>query len=356
MGSQFLDQTRAVREGEELDLARLQPFLRDKFPDETGPLVVEQFPAGHSNLTYLVRLGDREMVLRRPPFGSKVKTAHDMGREYRVLSKLHAAFGPAPEPLFHCDDLDVLGAPFYAMERIEGVILRKDLPAELEISPDLARRMGLAFIENLAELHSIDFREIGLGELGRPEGYVERQVSGWIKRYYGSQTDDIPEVETLARWLTDHMPKESGAALIHNDYKFDNVVLDPNDLTRIIGVLDWEMSTLGDPLMDLGTTISYWINADDPDDLQLIRWGPTTIPGALTRQELTDHYAACTGRDTSNIAYYFVYALFKTAVIAQQIYYRYKQGLTKDERFAFFIEATKIMMRAAERSTKSGEI
>ncbi len=352
----FLDATRPVRKGEELDLEKLEPYLRARFPEAEGPLVVEQFPSGHSNLTYLVRLGDRQMVLRRPPFGSKVKSAHDMGREYRVLSKLHAAYPPAPEPLFHCDDLSVIGAPFYAMHRIQGVILRKDPPPGLEISPETARQMGLAFIENLATLHGLDYEAIGLGDLGRPKGYVERQVNGWIKRYHGSQTDDIPEVDSVARWLVQHMPPESGAALIHNDYKFDNVVLDPDDLTHIIGVLDWEMSTIGDPLMDLGTTIGYWINTDDPDDLQLIRWGPTTLPGALTREELVAHYGRVSGRDISDITYYYVYALFKTAVIAQQIYYRYKQGLTQDERFAFFIEATKIMMRAAHRSTQSGNI
>jgi len=354
--SDFLDKTRPIRQGEQLDVARLEPFLRQRFPDVDGPLVVEQFPSGHSNLTYLVRLGNLEIVLRRPPFGSKVKSAHDMGREYRVLSKLHAAYPPAPEPLFHCDDLAVLGAPFYGMRRIAGVILRKDLPPGMEISPDLARRMGMALIDNLATLHGLDPQAVGLGDFGRPVGYVERQVSGWIKRYHGSQTDDIPAVDMVARWLTDHMPTESGDVLVHNDYKFDNVVLDADDLAHIVGVLDWEMSTVGDPLMDLGTAISYWINADDPDDLQLIRWGPTTLAGSPTRRELIARYAEVTGRDTSNIAYYFTFAMFKTAVIAQQIYYRYQQGLTKDERFAFFIEATKILVRAAARATQSGEI
>jgi aminoglycoside phosphotransferase (APT) family kinase protein len=356
VAGQFLDTTRPVRQGEELDEQKLEPWLRERFPDAGGPLVIEQFPSGHSNLTYFVRLGDLELVLRRPPFGSQVKTAHDMGREYRVLSRLHAAYAPAPAPLAQCDDVSILGAPFYVMKRIQGVILRRDPPAGLEIGADMARRLSESFIDNLAALHAIDYAAIGLGDLGKPQGYVERQVTGWIKRYYGSQTDELPEVEPLSRWLTAHMPPESGAALIHNDYKYDNVVLDPGDITRVLGVLDWEMSTLGDPLMDLGTAISYWIDPDDPDDLQLIRWGPTTLPGSYTRNELVQRYAQVSGRDVRDMVFYLAYAYFKTAVIAQQIYYRYDQGLTQDARFAFFIEATKILLRAATRTIETGKL
>ncbi len=354
--SEFLDSTRPVRSGEELDAAKLEAYLREHIPSAEGPVVVEQFPAGHSNLTYSVHIGDEEFVLRRPPFGTEVKTAHDMGREYRVLSKLCKVYPPAPEPLAYCEDTGVLGAPFYVMRRIRGIILRRDLPEGLQIDADLAARMGMAFIDNLATLHGLDYEAIGLGELGRPKGYVERQVTGWIKRYYGSQTDEIPEIEPVSKWLTDNMPAESGAALIHNDYKYDNVVLDPDDLTRVVGVLDWEMSTLGDPLMDLGTAISYWIDADDPDEMQLIRWGPTTIPGAPTRQDLVARYTEQTGRDTSQMVFYQAFALFKTAVVAQQIYYRYHHGHTTDERFAFFIEATKILARAAQRTIATQRI
>ncbi len=352
----FLDRTRPIRAGEELRLDRLEDYLQAHLSGSTGPLTVEQFPSGHSNLTYLVRWGDQQYVLRRPPFGSQVKSAHDMGREFRVLSKLHAAYPPAPRPILDCDDLEVLGAPFYLMQRVKGVILRRDLPEGLVFPPETARRLGESFIENLAALHAIDYEAIGLSDLGKPVGYVRRQVEGWIKRYAGSQTDQIPEVDSVAAWLTERMPEESGASLIHNDYKYDNVVLDPGDLTRIIGVLDWEMSTIGDPLMDLGTTISYWIDPGDSPEMHLIRWAPTTEPGNLTRPELVAHYARQTGRDVSNIVYYYVFALFKTAVIAQQIYYRYHQGLTQDARFAFFIEATKIMMRAALQSARSGRI
>jgi len=356
MQSEFLDRTRDVRSGEELDAEKLQAYLREQLPKVEGPLSIEQFPAGHSNLTYCIRIGDEQFVLRRPPFGSKVKSAHDMGREYRVLSKLHKVYGPAPEPLVYCDDGDVIGAPFYLMRRVEGIILRKALPRGMEIAPELARAMSESFIDNLAALHALDHNEIGLADLGKPQGYVQRQVAGWTKRYEGSRTDDIAEVEPVAKWLSENMPPEGAASLIHNDYKFDNVVLAADDLTNIVGVLDWEMSTLGDSLMDLGTAISYWIDPDDPDDLQLIRWGPTTLPGCLSRRQLVDRYAQQTGRDTSNIVFYLAFAFFKTAVIAQQIYYRYHQGLTKDERFAFFIEATRIMMRSALRTIETGKV
>lgn len=356
MPSEFLDKTRDVRSGEELDADKLAAYLREQLPQFDGPLTIEQFPAGHSNLTYCVRIGEHPFVLRRPPFGSKVKSAHDMGREYRVLSKLHAAYGPAPEPLVYCEDDAVIGAPFYLMRRIEGVILRKDLPSGMEISPELARAMSESFIDNLAALHALNYEEIGLADLGKPEGYVERQVSGWTKRYYGSQTDEIAEVEPVAKWLSENMPTDGAASLIHNDYKYDNVVLAADDLTKIVGVLDWEMATLGDSLMDLGTAISYWIDPDDPDDLQLIRWGPTTLPGCMNRQQLVDYYAQQTGRDTSQMVFYLAFAFFKTAVIAQQIYYRYHQGLTQDERFAFFIEATRILTRAALRTIETGKV
>jgi len=356
MFEQYLDGTKAIRAGEELDLARLEPFLREHLPQADGPLSIEQFPSGHSNLTYLVRLGTHEYVLRRPPFGSKVKTAHDMGREFRVLKHLHKHYAPAPEPLCHTDDLDIIGAPFYVMRRIPGIILRRDPPPGMDITPGIATRLGESFIDNLADLHAVDYAAIGLADLGKPEGYMERQVRGWIKRYGGSQTDEIPEVDRVAAWLTEHLPADGGAALIHNDYKLDNVLLDASDITKIAGVLDWEMSTIGEPLSDLATTVSYWIEENDAPELQLIRWGPTTVPGSLTRQQLVDRYAERTGRDTSNIVYYFVFALFKTAVIAQQIYYRYHQGLTKDARFAFFIEATKILVRAADAAKDRGTL
>src|ERR1700758_1284588 len=291
------DQAGAVRAGEELDLTRLQPFLQQQYGYD-GPVSIEQFPSGHSNLTYLIRLGPREVVLRRPPFGSKVRSAHDMSREFRVLSKLHQAYPVAPTALLYCDDQAILGVPFYLMEPIRGVILRRDLPPDVSLPPETAQRLSEAFLDNLARLHNLDFAAIGLGDLGKPQGYLERQVKGWIERYHNSTTDDYPEVELVSDWLTRPMPARTATTLIHNDYKYDNVVLDPDDLTRIVGVLDWEMSTLGDPLTDLGTALAYWTDPSDPEDFREIRSVPTILPGTLTRAQLVERYAAVTGRHT----------------------------------------------------------
>ncbi|HET9839546.1 MAG TPA: phosphotransferase family protein [Candidatus Angelobacter sp.] len=349
------DSSRPVRAGEELDLARLEPYLREHLPehltDRGGELVVKQFPSGHSNLTYSVSLGETEMVLRRPPFGSKVKSAHDMGREYHVLSKLHGSY-PTPKPLLHCTDESVIGAPFYVMERVKGVIIRRNLPAGLELAPGTAQKLSESFIDNLAALHGLDYAALGLGELGKPQGYLERQVRGWIERYYGSKTHELPEVEPLAAWLREHMPAQSAGTLVHNDYKFDNMVLDPTDITQVKAVLDWEMCTLGDPLTDLGTSLAYWIDPGDPPEMQMVRWGPTIVPGMLSRAELATRYAERTGRDLSKIVFYYVFAMFKVGVIIQQIYYRYFHGLTKDERFASLGEVARTLMGVGLAATK----
>jgi aminoglycoside phosphotransferase (APT) family kinase protein len=352
----LLDHPTKVRPGEELDLSKLEPFLRSHFPTESGPLSLQQFPSGHSNLTYLLQFGSKELVLRRPPFGSKVKTAHDMGREFRVLSRLHSVYAPAPAVLFYCDDESFLGAPFYLMERVHGVILRRDPPSGLDFPSEKARRLSECFVENLALLHSLDYAAVGLADLGKPQGYLERQVRGWIERYHGSKTHDHPEVEKISEWMQQHIPATGGASLIHNDYKYDNAVLDPGDITKIIGVLDWEMCTIGDPLADLGTTLAYWIDAADPEELQEQRSGPTTHPGSFTRGELVDYYARITGRDVSQMSFFLTLARFKLAVIVQQIYYRYHLGLTRDERFASMPQRINILLRASLQSAQTGRI
>jgi aminoglycoside phosphotransferase (APT) family kinase protein len=349
------DHAVAVRAGEELDLARLGAYLSRHF-DGSGPVTVEQFPSGHSNLTYRVTWGGRELVLRRPPFGSQVKSAHDMGREYRVLSKLHEAYNVAPKVIVYCDDLSVLDAPFYLMEPIRGIILRRELPSGLLLSPAVARRLSETFLDNLVRLHSLDYDKIGLGDLGKPQGYLERQVKGWIKRYHNSATHDLPETGRISAWLTQHIPASSDATLIHNDYKYDNVVLDSNDITKIVGVLDWEMCTLGDPLSDLGTTLAYWTDASDPDELQEICAAPTTISGTLTRAQLAQRYALATGRSIRDMVFYLTFARFKVGVIVQQIYYRYAQGLTHDERFATMPHRIAVLMRASLQSAEIGTI
>lgn len=353
---ELLDTPAQVRPGEDLDLTRLEPFLRSHFSGEREGITVRQFPSGHSNLTYSVVLGEREMVLRRPPFGTKVKSAHDMGREFRVLSKLHSAYAPAPKVLLYCDDETIIGAPFYLMERLHGIILRRDPPPGLEFSQETARRLSESFVANLARLHSLDYTAVGLNEIGKPDGYLQRQVSGWIERYAGSKTHDFPEVEQVAMWMREHMPQPGPATLIHNDYKYDNTLLHPDDLTQIIGVLDWEMSTIGDPLTDLGTTLAYWVDADDPEDLQQLRWGPTTRPGSLTRAGLVECYARKTGRDVSRMPFYLTFARFKVAVIVQQIYYRYHHGLTRDPRFAQMPGVVKTLLRAALHASQSDSL
>lgn len=352
----WTDQPTVVRNGEDLDASTLEAYLGTHMPDLDGPISVAQFPAGHSNLTYLVRAGEREFVLRRPPFGAKIRTAHDMEREYNILSRLVRVYPKVPRPILLCTDESVLGAPFYIMERLNGVILRASVPDGLELPPALMRALSKRLVDNLAEIHAVDYEAAGLADLGRPAGYVRRQIEGWTRRYQNARTDDIPDVDRVAAWLADHMPAEAGTALIHNDYKYDNLVLDPDDLSQIIGVLDWEMATIGDPLMDLGTTLGYWVEADDPAEMRLLAFVPTTLPGNLTRRELAQRYAERSGRDLSDILFYYVYALFKISVIAQQIYARYRAGLTQDERFAAFIFAVRMLSEAAVLALEKGRI
>lgn len=351
----FLDKSSASRAGEELDLAKLEAYLKANLPDLDGGLTVEQFPSGYSNLTYLLRVGERDLVLRRPPFGSKVKSAHDMGREYRVLKALHPVYAPAPRPLLICDDLEVMGAQFYVMERIKGVILRGKKPKEWSATPELTRQICESLVDNLAALHALDYEAAGLGEMRKDGSYVERQVKGWVQRYFGSKTDEIPAIEETAQWLEANYPADSGSVLVHNDYKFDNVMLDGDDLTKIVGVLDWEMCTIGDPLMDLGTALGYWMEANDPS-MGVVQCFLTTEPGALTRREFADRYAEKTGRDISNIHFYYIFALLKLAVIVQQIYYRYKQGLTKDDRFAPLIFMVGALGQKATEVIEAGRL
>jgi aminoglycoside phosphotransferase (APT) family kinase protein len=354
--TRFLDATSPVRGGEELDADRLKAYLAAELGHAVESVVIEQFPQGFSNLTYLVRCGRDEYVLRRPPFGNQVKSAHDMGREYGVLSKLSRVYELAPKPVLYCTDETVLGASFYLMERRRGIILRRKLPPVFLPSPETFRKLGLAFIDNLARLHAIDFQSAGLGELGKPEGYVERQVNGWIQRYEKAKTDSWPAMEDVARWLGTNRPAESGAALIHNDYKFDNVVLDEKDLTRLVAVLDWEMCTLGDPLMDLGCTLAYWIQADDHESLKSFVPGPTYLPGNLTRNELIERYATTSGRNIQHVLFYYCYGLYKLAVIVQQIYARYARGFTQDARFADMNRQVESLGRAAARAIEIGRV
>ena len=344
------DQADAPRESERLDNDRLTAWLTEHLPGGlAGPLEVRQFRKGHSNLTYLLSDGQQEWVLRRPPFGSTVKSAHDMGRENRILRGLHRAYGPAPRALAFCDDEAVLGCEFYVMQRVEGVILRRTLPAGAVLDSDTMAGLSESFVANLVAIHGVDLEQAGLADFGRPAGYTERQVSGWTKRYHGSQTDDIDGVEEVTGWLAASIPDDDEGCLIHNDYKFDNLVLAPDDLTRIIGVLDWEMATVGHPLMDLGTALALWVEGGDRAELRVMQFGPTHLPGAMTRTQLTARYAELSGRDVGRIAFYHAFGLFKMAVVAQQIYYRFATGKTDDPRFAMMLEGAKVLVAEARK-------
>ncbi|WAH56773.1 phosphotransferase family protein [Pseudomonas silvicola] len=338
------DQSTAVRSGEELDAARIDPYLKAHIPGLTGTPTISQFPGGASNLTYLVTYPEQEFVLRRPPFGHKAKSAHDMGREYRILNQLNAGFPYCPKAYAHCTDESVIGAEFYVMERVKGIILRSDIPAELGLDPQKTRALCHNFIDKFADLHRVDYAACGLADLGKPEGYVARQISGWSDRYDKARTPDAPAWDSVKAWLADKQPADHPKpAIVHNDYRFDNVILDAQDPMQIIGVLDWELTTLGDPLMDLGNTLAYWIQADDPAPVQLMRRQPSHAPGMLTRREFVDYYAERAGIQVDNFDFYYTYGLFRLAGIVQQIYYRFFHGQTQDKRFAQFIHMNKLL-------------
>lgn len=332
------EESKPIRAGEELNEQNLSQFLLANLPVESNAIEIRQFPAGSSNLTYSITFGEQEFVLRRPPFGNTVKTAHDMKREFLVLSALSKVYSPAPRALLFCDDENVIGADFYLMERKRGVILRGlQVPDNLTNSVELQRRVGNGFIDNLAVLHNLDYDEAGLKDLGKPEGYARRQTSGWTDRYFKAKTDEHAALEQAIAWLDGHIPDDlPKPALVHNDYKFDNVMLDENDLTRVVGVLDWEMTTIGDPLMDLGTTLGYWMDKNSPKFLRTMPFNPGVLMENITRRELAERYAEKTGNNLDNLLFYYVFGTFKIAVIAQQIYFRFVRGATRDKRFANF--------------------
>jgi len=345
-----IDQTKPVREGEELDISRLVPYLRETISDLAGEPEVSQFPSGHSNLTYMLRFGDRGLVLRRPPFGRKPKSGHDMRREYTVLRALYGVFPYCPEALALCDDESILGCPFFVMERLEGIIIRRDIPAELAFTPADVGALFERLVDVLGELHAVDHRAIGLDGFGKPEGYIERQIRGWSERYRRARTPDVPDCEPVMAWLDENAPPESQrASVIHNDFRLDNMVLATDDPLRIVGVLDWEMATIGDPLMDLGATLAYWVERDDPPESHLLRMMPTHVDGAPTRRDLVQMYAERSGLEVGSFDFYYCYGLFRLAVIAQQIYFRSYHGETQDPRFSVFNHAVVALESSARR-------
>ena len=345
-----------VRESENFDAACLVPFLLAAIPGlADGPVELRQFQAGASNLTYLLKIGARELILRRPPAGTKPKSGHDMAREFQVLTRLHRHF-PCPRPLAFCADPSLIGSEFFVMEKIEGVILRRDLPAGLAYAPPEARALCESLIDTQIRLHTLDYAALGLGDFGKPAGYVERQVTGWSERFRKTRTDDVPDYEAIMAWLRDRMPADAPRpGIIHNDFRFDNVVLSPTDNRTIVGVLDWEMCTLGDPLMDLGGSLAYWVEAADPAPMQALRMQPSHLPCMMTRREIVDHYAARTGRTIPDFTFYYVFGLFRLAVIAQQIYFRWKLGQSKNPRFESFGMFVSVLSDTAARAMKGAK-
>ncbi len=330
-----MDDTIAIRAGEALDETQLEPYLRERLPNVRGPFSVRQFGGGMANLTYAITFGDEEFVLRRPPYGPLPKGGHDMAREYRVLSKLYAAFPLAPRALLFCTDRAIVGADFVVMERRRGIVIRKTLPAQIAADPIACRKLGENFIDMLADFHNVDYEATGLGDLGKPAGYLERQLDGWVERWGAAETPGMPDASALIAKLVERRPESGPPALVHNDFKFDNAIVDANDPTRFVAVLDWDMCTIGDPLADLGNVLALWTEASDPPTLNLSAM-PTSAPGFATRDELVERYAAATGRDCSRARWYLAFNLFRYAGIAQQIYARFVRGQTQDERFRGF--------------------
>jgi aminoglycoside phosphotransferase (APT) family kinase protein len=352
-----MPETIRIREGEGFDLAAVERYLRDHIENlPEGELEVRQFPSGASNLTYLLKIGDWEGVLRRPPLGPVPPKAHDMGRESHVLARLHEAYPLAPKPYFFCGDEWVIGAPFYVMERRAGVVVDDSLPEGVEPNPQLCRGISRMVADTLAELHAVDPDEAGLGDLGRPEGFLERQVRGWIGRYEGARTDALEEVGPLTRWLAGNIPESPEPAIIHNDYKLNNLILNPDDLTDVRAVLDWEMATVGDPLFDLAVSISYWTEPTDPEELKDVMPTVTSTPGFMSREEFMERYAKKSGRDLSDMHWYMVFGYFKLAVILQQIYARWRKGQTRDARFSDFDERVRTLILHAKTLADRGDL
>jgi aminoglycoside phosphotransferase (APT) family kinase protein len=324
-----------IRQGEELDAATIEKYLRSHLSNLPADiLTIEQFSFGRSNLTYQLKMGEWEAVLRRPPLGPVAPRAHDMEREYKILKEISPHFGPAPKPYLFADER-VISTPFFVMERKHGIVLDTDFPEGIIPTNEVCRNLSETMVDHLVELHSIDYTKTRLTEMTKPEGFMERQVIGWIRRYERAETDIVEGVERLKQWMLSNVSESDTPTIIHYDYKLNNSMFN-EEMTKMAGLFDWEMTTVGDPLADLGVAMSYWI---EPDDSELLKKGMGKTPitatsGFMTRDEFMQRYAVKSGRDLANMNFYQTFAYFKLAVICQQIYYRWKKGQTKDDRFA----------------------
>jgi len=345
-----------VRIGEEIDLEKLTAYLEGRLPCAEGAIEILQFAGGHANLTYLLRFPEKEYVLRRPPIGPVAKTAHDMGREHRVLSRLYKAFPLAPRSLLHCEDTAVVGSPFIIMERRDGTVVRKVVPPAYGSGrdPEQNRILSEVLVDTLAALHKVDVASVGLEKIGKPQGYMERQIRGWGDRYDRAKTKEIPFFEDLKGWLMEKMPPSLDATLVHNDWRLDNMMLDPGNPAKVVAVFDWDMCTLGDPLSDLGCMLSFWF--EEGEHLAAMTAMPSTVPGFMKRAEAIHRYGEVSGKDVSKVDFYYVFGLYKMAVVVQQIYFRYSRGQTTDERFSLFEVGAELLMSLAWEEARASSL
>jgi aminoglycoside phosphotransferase (APT) family kinase protein len=347
---------RPVRAEDTFDVDAVDAWLRAR-TEGLGPAglpEVRQFTGGSSNLTYLLRYPARELILRRPPAGTKPRSGHDMAREHRIQAALKPVFQRVPAMVALCTDHDVLGSDFYVMERVDGVIPRAEMPPEVPTDPPFLGALGERFVDLLVELHAVDPSAAGLDGLSRGPGYVGRQVAGWSERYRRAKTWNVPSFERVMRWLDAQQPADTGACVIHNDFRLDNLVLDRDDPLRVRAVLDWELATIGDPLMDLGSSLAYWLQANDGAASQRFRRQPSHLPGMPSRAQIVARYGEQTGRDVAAWAFYEVFGLFRLAVIVQQIYYRYHHKQTRNPAFRHYWLATRVLERRCRRAIRAG--
>jgi len=354
--SEIKDLEKAQRSGEELDLGKLLPWMKSHVSDIDDDPIITQFSGGASNWTYRLKFNNHDLILRRAPLGKKAKGAHDMPREYHLQSKLKPHYQYVPEMIAVCEDESVLGSTFYLMERLEGIILRKNLPKTVDWDQPTVEKICHSFWDKLIELHQIDYVNEGLDNIGKGAGYIERQILGWNKRYTKAKTWNVPSGKKVMKWLEDNIPKQENLCIAHNDFRLDNVVLDPSNPSNILGVLDWELATIGDPMMDLGNSLAYWIQDGDPRIANLLRRQPSHVPGMLTRQEIVDYYCKKTGVEIDDFRFYRVYGMFRLAGIIQQIYFRYSKGYTKNKAFKNIWIATWHLIKNSEKVIKSGKI
>jgi len=356
MSNTLLDQAKQVRQGEELDVSVVNAWLQNQLTGLSGLPKVTQYSGGASNWTYCLDYPEKSLILRRGPNGTKAKGAHDMGREYKLQASLRPTYDFVPQMLAFCEDDNVLGTDFYVMEKLTGIIPRKNLPRELSVTRQQTKKLCENVLDCLVDLHQVDYKKAGLDHLGKGAGYTERQISGWSERFSKAKTWNVPSGKFVMQWLAANMPKEERICITHNDFRFDNVVLDPNDYTKVLGVLDWELATLGDPLMDLGNTLAYWVEKDDDFLAQSTRRQPTHLEGMFTRKEVVDYYCKKMNIEVDDFTFYEVYGLFRLAGIVQQIYYRYHHGQTTNPAFKnFWIFVHYLMWRCKKAIRNQGK-